>query len=100
MEAWAWIIVGMAAVGVLGVGGYLFRQWRKGQQFEDDQMAKLWDFIVTRDDLLLRTTELFGWIESGRLKVRIAATFPLAEACDAHRLLVSREAAGKILLIP
>jgi NADPH2:quinone reductase len=61
---------------------------------------KLWDFIVTRDDLLLRATEMFGWIESGKLKVRIAATFPLAGACDAHRLLVSREAAGKILLIP
>ncbi len=60
----------------------------------------LWDFIRTRDELLVRTAELFGWVGSGELKVTVAATFPLADACDAHRLLVSREAAGKILLIP
>jgi len=61
---------------------------------------RLWEFISSRDELLARTTEMFSWMESGRLKVTIAATFPLAEACEAHRLLVSREAAGKILLIP
>jgi NADPH2:quinone reductase len=61
---------------------------------------KLGDFIRTRDELLARTTELFEWVESGRLKVNIAATFPLCEAPDAHRLLVSRKAAGKILLLP
>jgi NADPH2:quinone reductase len=61
---------------------------------------KLGDFVATRDDLVMRTTELFGWVESGKLQVNVAATFPLCEAPAAHRLLVSREAAGKILLIP
>jgi NADPH:quinone reductase len=61
---------------------------------------KLWDFVATRDELVTRTTELFGWVESGKLQVNVAATFPLCEAPAAHRLLVSREAAGKILLIP
>lgn len=61
---------------------------------------KLWDFVLTRDELLARTTELFGWVESGTLKVNIAATFPLCEAPAAHRLLVSRKVAGKILLLP
>ncbi len=60
----------------------------------------LWDFVATRHELEERTTEIFGWMASGQLKVTVAATFPLADACDAHRLLVSREAAGKILLIP
>lgn len=60
----------------------------------------LWDFISSRDELMARTTEMFGWVQSGKLKVTVAATFPLPEASEAHRLLVSREAAGKILLIP
>ena len=64
------------------------------------QRPTLWDFIRTRDELLERATEMFGWIESGRLKVTIAATFPLREAGEAHRLLASRKAMGKILLIP
>ncbi len=64
------------------------------------QRPTLWDFIRTRDELMERATEMFGWIESGRLKVTIAATFPLREACEAHRLLASRKATGKILLIP
>jgi NADPH2:quinone reductase len=49
---------------------------------------------------MARATEMFGWVESGKLKVTVAATFPLSEAPEAHRLLASRKAAGKILLIP
>lgn len=61
---------------------------------------RLWDFVRTRDELVARTTELFDWVRSGELKVTVAAEFPLCEAPAAHALLVSREAAGKILLIP
>ena len=64
------------------------------------QRPTLGNFVATRDELLARSTDLFGWIQSGRLRVNIAATFPLSEAAAAHRLLVSRQAAGKILLIP
>ncbi len=64
------------------------------------QRPTLWDFIRTREELMERATEMFGWIESGKLNVTIAAIFPLREACEAHRLLASRKAAGKILLIP
>jgi NADPH2:quinone reductase len=39
-------------------------------------------------------------IASGGLDVRVAREFPLGEAADAHRLLESRQALGKILLIP
>lgn len=61
---------------------------------------KLWDFIAGRSELDARVAELFGWIESGGLDVRIGARLPLAEAAEAHRMLQGRAAAGKILLIP
>ncbi len=61
---------------------------------------KLWDFISTRDELDARAAEVFGWIASGQLEVRIGARLPLAEAAEAHRLLQGRSIAGKILLIP
>ena len=57
-------------------------------------------YIATRGELLTRARELFVWIETGLVKVRIGATFPLAEAADAHRALAARETTGKVLLIP
>ena len=61
---------------------------------------KLWDFIATRSELDSRTAEVFDWIASGDLDVRIAARLPMAEAAEAHRLLQGRSLAGKILLVP
>ena len=61
---------------------------------------KLWDFIASRDELDARAEEVFSWIQSGQLDVRIAARLPLAEAAQAHGLLQGRTLAGKILLIP
>jgi len=57
-------------------------------------------YIATREELLARATDLLGWVGSGRLKVRIGRTFPLAEAAEAHRYLASRQSTGKVLLIP
>jgi NADPH2:quinone reductase len=39
-------------------------------------------------------------VADGSLKVRIDREFPLAAAGDAHRVLASRETAGKVLLRP
>jgi NADPH:quinone reductase-like Zn-dependent oxidoreductase len=61
---------------------------------------KLADFTATRQELTARSDKLLGWVQSGKVRVNIAATFPLAEAAATHRLIVSRKAAGKILLIP
>jgi NADPH2:quinone reductase len=72
--------------------------FRKGSLYL--QRPTLWDYIETRAELIERATEMFGWIETGQLKVAIAATFPLREAAEAHQLLASRNAMGKILLIP
>jgi NADPH2:quinone reductase len=60
----------------------------------------LGDYIVTRDELLARAGEVLGWIESGRLKLRIAHEFPLAAAAEAHSLLEGRQTTGKVLLLP
>ncbi len=58
----------------------------------------LGDFKLTRAELLGRTDELFGLIAAGKLDVRIGATYPLAEAAQAHRDLEARKTTGKILL--
>jgi NADPH2:quinone reductase len=57
-------------------------------------------YVATRDELQQRTGDLFGWIASGDLKVRIDRTFPLAQAAEAHRYLESRQTHGKVLLLP
>jgi NADPH2:quinone reductase len=57
-------------------------------------------YIATRDELLMRTRDLFAWLESGRLKVRIDRELALADAAKAHTELEARRTAGKVLLIP
>ncbi len=56
--------------------------------------------LQTREELLLRAGDVFGWIAAGALKVRIDRAYPLAQAADAHRALASRETSGKVLLLP
>ena len=55
-------------------------------------------YIATREELLMRANEVFGWLASGAMKLRIDRVLPLAQAADAHRALEGRETAGKILL--
>ena len=57
-------------------------------------------YIQTRDELLARCADLFSWIESGLLKVRIDQTFDLADAAEAHRYMEARKTKGKVVLIP
>jgi len=57
-------------------------------------------YTLTTAELQARTGELFGWVESGALKVRIGATYPLAQAAEAHRALEGRQTTGKVLLVP
>ncbi len=56
--------------------------------------------VTNHTDVERRAGDLFRWIESGRLTVKIGQRFALANAADAHRLLESRRSFGKILLIP
>jgi NADPH:quinone reductase len=57
-------------------------------------------YIITREELMARSAAVFGMITSGKLKLRIEHTYPLAEAQRAHRDLEGRKTTGKLLLIP
>jgi NADPH:quinone reductase len=77
--------------GITGSGnkGSLFLTW-----------ATLNDYAARREDLLWRAGNVLEWIGDGSLTVHVAGTFPLAAADEAHRLLESRQIAGKVLLLP
>ena len=57
-------------------------------------------FTATRVELLARTSSLFGMIAEGKLHMRIAQKYPLAEAAQAHRDMEERKLTGKLLLVP
>ncbi len=58
------------------------------------------DYVATREDLLARANDIFRWVADGSLNLRIAHTYPLASAAQAHRDLESRATTGKLLLLP
>jgi NADPH2:quinone reductase len=57
-------------------------------------------YTATRAELELRASAVLEAIAAGKLKVRIGARYPLAEAADAHRALESRTTTGKVILLP
>lgn len=57
-------------------------------------------YAATREELLWRADEIFKWIGTGKLHLRIEKTFPLADAAEAHRQLEGRKTTGKVVLIP
>jgi len=57
-------------------------------------------YTLTQEELLWRAKDILNWTSSGKLKIRIHQTYPLAEAAAAHRHLESRQSTGKLLLIP
>jgi len=57
-------------------------------------------YTLDRNELLQRANDLFNWTASGKLKLRIEKTFPLAEAADVHRQLEGRKTTGKVILLP
>ena len=67
-----------------------------------ERSLKVSAFMLNVDDRPeLWTTarqELLRWVEEGSLRLTVSAVFPLAEAAEAHRLLESRKAVGKVVL--
>lgn len=57
-------------------------------------------FLLNEQERRWRGGELFAAAEKGHLKVRIGATYPLADAGQAHKDLESRRTTGKVLLVP
>jgi NADPH2:quinone reductase len=58
------------------------------------------DYTLTREELLMRATEVFHAVATRRLQLRIENTYPLGEATRAHWDLASRVTTGKLLLVP
>ena len=57
-------------------------------------------YMATRSELEAMAADLFGMVESGKLKVEVNQTFPLAQAAEAHRALESRRTTGSTVLLP
>jgi NADPH:quinone reductase len=60
----------------------------------------LFDYIVTTDQLDASAGAVFEMIATGKVKIDIGQTFPLAQARQAHGALESRSTIGASLLIP
>lgn len=60
----------------------------------------LWNVLTDAESRRVRSRSLFAAVAAGSVRVRIAARIPLADGAEAHRLIESRTATGKILLIP
>ena len=71
---------------------------RKGSLFLT--RPTLFHYMATRDELLARANEVFGWIADGKLAIRIDREYTLSEAAAAQRALEGRQTTGKVLLIP
>jgi len=60
----------------------------------------LFHYIAEREELAARAGDVLGWIQEGRLKLRIGLELPLGEAAEAHHALEGRTTTGKVLLLP
>lgn len=60
----------------------------------------LWNVLTNASERRSRSAELFGWLRAGGLRVAIGARYRLADGAAAHEFLESRNAFGKVLLIP
>jgi NADPH2:quinone reductase len=56
------------------------------------------DYVQTRGELERRAADVFQWVASGELHVRIGARYKLGDAAQAHVDLAGRKTTGKVLL--
>jgi NADPH2:quinone reductase len=57
-------------------------------------------YAMSHEEIQRRADDIFGWITSGMLHVRIDRTFPLSDAATAHQYIEGRQTKGKLLLMP
>ncbi len=57
-------------------------------------------YTAAREELEAAARELFEVMQSGKVKVEVSATYPLAEAARAHRDLEARKTTGSVVLLP
>lgn len=56
--------------------------------------------LLNREELDWRAGDVFNWIASGTINIRIGGTYPLTEAREAHEDLEGRRTTGKLLIVP
>lgn len=57
-------------------------------------------YMLTREELQLRGSEVLGAVADGSLTVSIGGRWPLDQAAGAYAALEGRASTGKLLLIP
>lgn len=90
------VLYGQASGAVDSIDPQLLNQ--KGSLFLT--RPSLGHYVADQEELQARADDLFGWIASDALSVRIDQTFPLSKAAAAHRYIEGRKTMGKILLLP
>lgn len=58
---------------------------------------KLLDYTTSREELVERADEIFGWLKDDKLSVKVDVTFPLEQAADGHLYLEAGKSKGKVL---
>ncbi len=76
-------------IGVLGRKGSLFLT-----------RPSVFAYVAKREDLERGAAELFDVVRSGKVKVEVSRTLPLAQAAEAQRALAARETTGSLVLVP
>ncbi|MCP5247095.1 MAG: quinone oxidoreductase [Candidatus Accumulibacter sp.] len=60
----------------------------------------LMHYVARRADLVALGAELFDMVGSGKVKIEVNQTYPLAEVANAHRDLAARKLSGSTILLP
>lgn len=60
----------------------------------------LWSYLISKEQRIQRSNELFSWMASGKIQIPAPAVFALEDGSAAHELLESRKSTGKVILIP
>jgi NADPH2:quinone reductase len=76
-------------VGLLGRKGSLFLT-----------RPSVFHYVARREDLDRYSSALLEMIGSGKVKIDVSRTWPLAQAAEAHRALEGRGTTGSLVLIP
>ncbi len=90
------VLYGQASGPVEPINPQLLNQ--KGSLFLT--RPNLGHYLLRREEVVNRSEDLFRWLTSGELKLKIDQLFPLQAASAAHDYIERRETKGKVLLIP
>jgi NADPH2:quinone reductase len=60
----------------------------------------LMTYTAKREDLVASANELFRMVGSGKVRIEVNQTYPLARVADAHRDLEARKTTGSTVLLP